>query len=149
MYTGLVLVYLCATGAVLYGGVIPSYQTAVGDTIGDRVLVVGTAEIQKAMSDPAAGTPLTKRTETRLTLPDQIHGDPYRIEIADNHLQLVHPHPAIGGSHPLVQPSQTGEIEGYWISTRPAVIAVTMKKGQYQVTLRPGTSEDSSKGPDQ
>lgn len=116
---GIVVVYVSMLVGVLYGGVVPAYQGAAGDELGERVLAEAVLEVQTAVpADP------NSETTVRHRLPRTVAGEPYRIVATNRSLRLVHDDPAVGGTVPLVLPDDVSRVEGEWSSGAVAVVRV-------------------------
>lgn len=132
----IVVLFVAALSAVLYGGVVPEYRTATAVEIEDRTLAAASNAIEASV--PASGTDRTtvRRAtgETRVDLPGTIRGRPYRIRAGTNGIRLDHPHHAIGGRRELALPPRVTGIEGEWrsggtllVRARPADGEVTLE----------------------
>lgn len=127
---GLVLLYIGLLTAVLYGSVIPEYQTATGTEIGDRVLVTATERIQQGVAP-------SHRLNARISidLPSTINNRAYSLRAANRTLILEHPHPEIGGRSRLAVPDSVSAINGRWRSHTPLIIRVVGNETGYRITI--------------
>lgn len=116
---GIVVLYISLLVAVLYGGVVPEYESTTGTELGERVLAEGTLEVQRAVpADPDA----TATVEHEL--PRSIDDKPYRVVGHNDSLELVHDDEAVGGEVPLTLPPDVVRVEGEWESTATAIVRV-------------------------
>lgn len=116
---GIVVLYISMLVGVLYGGVVPEYEAAAGEELGERVLAEAALEVQSAV--PA--DPDTEAT-ARHDLPASIDGSTYRIEAQDGGLALVHGDHAVDQEVPLVLPADVDRVEGAWASSETNVVRV-------------------------
>lgn len=138
---GLVLLYIGLLTAVLYGSVIPGYQTTSGAQVGDRVLATATEHVQQGVS-PAY------RLEARISidLPTTINNRAYSIRAANRTLVLEHPHPEIGGRSRLALPESVRAVNGSWRSHTPLVVRVMGNETGYQITIDDGNDATEEHG---
>jgi len=116
---GIVVLYVSMLVAVLYGGVVPEYQAAASEELGERVLAEAAFEVRSAVpADPGSETTVRHR------LPETIGGTTYRIVAADESLVLEHPDGAVGDELPLALPGDVARLEGEWSSTDRVVVRV-------------------------
>ena len=116
---GIVVLYVSLLIGVLYGGVVPEYESTTGAELGERVLAESALEVQGAVpADPDA----TATVEH--DLPRSIDSEPYRIVADDGSLELVHEDEAVGGTVPLALPPDVVRVEGEWESSAPTVVRV-------------------------
>lgn len=116
---GIVVLYVSMLVAVLYGGVVPGYEAAASEELGERVLAEAALEVRTAV--PAdAGSEATVRHR----LPETIGGTTYRVVAGNGSLALVHPDRGVGGEVPLVLPDDVARVEGEWSSADRAVVRV-------------------------
>lgn len=127
---GLVLLYIGLLTAVLYGSVIPAYQTTSGAAVGDRVLATATEHVQQGV------TP-THRLDARISidLPATINNRAYSLRTANRTLVLDHPHPEIGGRARLALPESVRAINGSWRSHAPLAIRVVGNETGYRIRI--------------
>jgi hypothetical protein len=119
---GLVVLYLGFVTTTLYGGVVPDYRTAAGQSVADRTLASGAERIEAAI--PPNTTHVA--VERRVSLPTTIRGEQYRVEATNRtSLRLRHPNPAIGGRVRLVVPDAVVSVSGEWRSGSPAAVTVS------------------------
>lgn len=127
----LVVLYVALLTAVLYGGAVPSYQSAAGDAVAERTVATAALRVQQAV--PPAVTRVDARV--RVDLPATIAGAAYELRVEDRVLVLVHPDPAVGSRARLALPSSVDRVEGRWRSGAPALVRVTGGDGRLVVRL--------------
>lgn len=132
---GIVVLYITALTATLYGNVLPDYRSATADELGERVLAKAAYEVEDAV--PSRGRAVAVRS--RVALPETIRSDPYRIRATGRSLVLDHPHPAVDGRVTLVLPADVVRVAGEWRSDRPALVAIRSVEGGLAVSLATGT----------
>lgn len=116
---GIVVLYVSMLVAVLYGGVVPEYEAAASDELGERVLAETALAVQTAVpADPSSEATVRHR------LPETVAGSTYRIVAANRSLRLVHEDAAVGGTVPLVLPEDVDRVEGEWVSSEVGVVRV-------------------------
>jgi hypothetical protein len=119
---GLVVLYLGLVTTALYGGVVPDYRTAAGQSVADRTLASGAERVEAAVPPNATHVAV----ERRVSLPTTIRGEQYRVEATNRTtLALRHPNPAIGGRVRLVVPDAVVSVSGEWRSGSPAAVTVS------------------------
>lgn len=84
---GITLLFVGGMSATLYGGVVPDYQTAASDELGERVLATATTNVE---ATPPTITGTVERHRT-VDLPATIDNDGYRLVLHNETLELVHP----------------------------------------------------------
>lgn len=131
---GIVVLYISTMVGVLYGGVVPEYQAATGEELGERVLAEGVLEVQTAVpADPQA------TGVARHTLPRTIDDETYRIVAANDSLRLLHDDESVHTEIPLRLPPDVQRVEGEWHSSAPAVIRVEQTASGRVVRLEAGS----------
>lgn len=116
---GIVVLYVSMLVAVLYGGVVPEYQDAAGEELGERVLAEAAVAIGTAVpEDPGAEATVRHR------VPETISRTTYRIVAANGSLALVHDDDAVGGAVPLALPEDVVRVEGEWSSAEQPIVRV-------------------------
>ncbi len=146
---GLVLVYLLAIGAILYGSAVPTYQAAASERVADTVLTDSVRTITDVVSTrPAPATEqVAGRTRLDIDLPETIDGQPYRVVSDGRTLRLEHPDPALGSAVVLPFDRKLTRIEGSWTSTEPAGIELqTNGDNGYVVNLITGPGDGTCDG---
>jgi hypothetical protein len=118
---GVVVLFIGLLTAVLLGGVVPEYRSATSATVGERVLTAASQDVERAV--PPATGPV--RTQTHVTLPGDIAGQSYAIDVDGRHLVLHHPDPVVSGRVRLVLPSTVDSIDGRWQSGASTVVRVS------------------------
>lgn len=127
---GLVLLYIGLLTAVLYGSVIPEYQTTTGVEIGDRVLATATDRVEQ---DATESYRLDVRSSVEL--PSTINDRAYSLRAENRTLVLEHPHPEIGGRARPALPESVRAINGSWRSHAPLLIRVVGDETGYRITI--------------
>lgn len=130
---GLVLLYIGLLTALLYGSVIPAYQTTSGAEVGDRVLTTVTERVEQ---DVTPSYRLDARS--RIELPSTINDRAYSIRAINRTLVLEHPHPKIGGRTRPAQPESVSAIDGSWRSHTPLIIRTVGNETGYRITIEDG-----------
>lgn len=128
----LVVLYLSVVSATLYGGVVPGYEAAAGEELGERTLAMATQRIE------AAVPPNATRVEARyrVALPETIAGDGYAIRTDGRTLVLDHPDPPVETRARLELPPEVVAVEGSWTSGSETVVTVTGGESEMVVELR-------------
>jgi hypothetical protein len=133
---GILVVFVGVVSAALFGSVVPTYQTAAGAEVGDRVLVAVTGQVDTVASTPDT---VTER-RVRVSMPRTIRGTAYvvRTTTVRGHaaLELDHPHARIGGSIPLSVPGEvvvTGRLRS---TDEPTVVVSRAEGGTVEVVLQ-------------
>lgn len=117
---GLVVLYLSAVSAVLFGGIVPDYRTGAASEVGDRTLA-GAAERLGAAVPPNVMTVDVRR---HVDLPRTIAGAGYAIRADGPSLVLSHPDPDVGGRVYLALPDHVVSVQGTWSSRKAAIIRI-------------------------
>lgn len=117
---GITLLFVAGMSTTLYGGVVPGYQAAAGDELGERVLATAVSAVESA-DPPVGGTVDTQRT---LTLPATIDDTAYTLVLSNESLRLAHPDAGIGAETPLALPDRTTVAESRYHSGTDLVIRV-------------------------
>lgn len=130
---GLVLLYIGLLTAVLYGSVIPEYQTTTGAEISDRVLATATERVEQDVTE-------SYRLDVRssVELPSTINDRAYSLRAENRTLMLEHPHPEIGGQARPELPESVRAINGSWRSHAPLLIRVVGDETGYRITIEEG-----------
>jgi len=134
---GIVVTYLLAIGAVLYGAAIPTYQDAASESLADQVLSDSVRAVNDATADASSQgtTRESEHTLRRVELPETIDGQPYRVYVDGAMLRIEHPDPAIESAVPLPVAGTVDRIEGSWTSTEVATLEITAT-GNNRETIR-------------
>lgn len=130
---GLVLLYIGLLTALLYGSVIPTYQTASGAEIGDRVLTTATERVEQEIHPS-----YRLDARSRVDLPSTINDRAYSIRATNRTLVLEHPHPEIGGRTRPALPGSVSAINGSWRSHTPLIIRIMGNETGYRITIEDG-----------
>lgn len=126
-----VVLFVGALTATLYGGVVPDYRTAAGDEVADRTLAGASHRVQAAVP-PEAGT---VEARARVDLPATIRDRDYRIRADGRELVLDHPHPGVGDRARLALPDHVVSVTGEWYSRGEAWVVVEDAPGGVTVRL--------------
>lgn len=118
---GLALLYVAGMTSLLLGGVVPSYETATGEELSDRVLATAAQQIEAAVPE-ATGTVNTTQS---VELPETIADASYRIELSNETVRLDHPDDRLEDSTRLALPPRTTVENGTWMSTDQLRIRVS------------------------
>lgn len=104
----IVLLYITLLATVLFGNVVPSYRSAVGEEVAQRTLAATADDVHESI--PPEG--VEADVEVDVDLPDTIAGRSYRIEATDDRLSLSHPDPTIDVTVPLVLDDRIESVRG-------------------------------------
>lgn len=128
---GLVALFTAGLTATVLNGVVPDYQRAVGQDVGDRVLAAASDEIERAV--PNTDTPTSVHREH--DLPATIGGEGYRFRLSNRTLTLEHPDPSIGKTSALGLPDSVTVRDGNWSGGR-LVVSVTGSADNRTLSVR-------------
>jgi len=128
---GLVVLYIGGMTTVLFGGVVPAYETAAGEEVAERTLATAAGEIEAAAPRPGSETAVRATVD----LPPTIDDTAYRIVLADRQLRLEHPDPEIGATTRLAVPDGVGLEPGQWESGSTLVIETETDGGRQSLTI--------------
>jgi len=115
---GLVVLYIGGMTTVLFGGIVPAYETAAGEEVAERTLATAAGEIETAA--PRSGSETAVRAT--VDLPATIDDTAYRIVLSDRQLRLEHPDPEIGATTRLAVSEDIRLEPGRWQSGSTLVI---------------------------
>ena len=127
----IVVLYIAMLTTTLYGGAVPEYQTAAAEEVGDRTLSKASHGVQQAV--PTSGA--VREAQVRVSLPDRIRGEPYRIRTDGESLVLDHPHPEVGGRSRLSLPDTVVAVSGTWRGGAATVVVVERVEDGIEVRL--------------
>lgn len=131
---GLVGLYVATLTAALYSGTVPEYRATAGAEVGDRTLSSTVHEIERSVPHPSeAGS-----VERSITLPDEIHDEPYEICATDRTVALDHPHPEIGGDADLTLADRVESVSGCLKSTDEGRVVAGGNDSSVTVRLEDG-----------
>lgn len=119
---GLTLLYVAGMTGLLLSGVVPEYETAAGDEVGERVLSTAAGEIERTATQPATGEVTVRRT---VDLPPTLDDTGYRLVLSGETLELDHPDDRIGGQVRLSLPADLTVEPGTWESDGQLVVRVS------------------------
>lgn len=128
---GIVLLYVGAVAAAMYGSVVPDYQTTAGDAVAERALAAAAADVEGAI--PADVRAATVRVD--IPLPATIRGRAYSVEVENRTLVLDHPDPDVNARVRLSLPDSVTDVSGNWSSATSAVVVVAREHGETTVRL--------------
>jgi hypothetical protein len=131
----IVVLYIAALTTTLYGGAVPEYQTTAAEEVGDRTLSKASHGVQQAV--PTSGA--VREAEVRVSLPDRIRGEPYRIRTDGESLVLDHPHTDVGGRARLSLPDSVVTVSGIWRGDAATVVVVDRVEDGIAIRLEEGT----------
>ena len=133
----IVVLFVAALSAVLYGGVVPEYRTATAVEIEDRTLAAASNAIEASVPASGTGRTTVRRStgETRVDLPETIRGRPYRIRAVTDAIRLEHPHPSVGGRLVPALPPRVTEVEGEWRSGGTLLVRGRLSDGEVTLEL--------------
>jgi hypothetical protein len=120
MEAAIVVLYVSALSATMYGGLVPEYRTAAGAEVGERVVAESAQRVQQAVSTDARAV----EVRSAVSLPDTIRGRAYSLGVENRTLVLDHPADGIGSQARLALPETVVSIEGEWSSREPAFVVV-------------------------
>lgn len=118
---GIVLLYIGGMTTLLYGSVLPGYQTATGEELAGRTLAAAAGEIEQSV--PEATGEINRTRE--LSLPDRIREERYRLELSGGRLRLKHPDWERAPETRLSVPPGTTVADSSWESGAKLAIRVT------------------------
>lgn len=118
---GIALLYIGGMTTLLFGSVVPGYQSAAGDELAERTLATAAGEIEQSVPE-ADGT--VEQTQT-IELPDRIDDERFTLELSGRQLVLEHPDREIGGETRLSLPENTFVKDSSWRSGDDLEISVT------------------------
>lgn len=128
---GVALLYVAGMTGLLFGGVIPGYETTAGDELADRVLATAAGTVETAV--PRADGTATARAA--VDLPATIRDTSYRLELTGRTLALSHPDPGIGGQIRLSLPSNVTVEDATWHSGELFVVRVSGPAADRQLRI--------------
>jgi len=128
---GIALLYVAGMTGVLLGGVVPDYETAAGDELGERVLATAAGDIETTI--PRTEGAATARADA--DLPGSIEDASYRLELSGRTLRLVHPSDGIGGRTWLSLPANVTVQDSTWHSGGALVVRVSGPPGERVVRI--------------
>ena len=128
---GIAVLYIGGMMGLLLGGVVPGYQAAAGEQLGERTLATAAGEIEQTIPQVAGDVNAT----TTVDLPDKIRGASYRLVLANGTLTLAHPDRTIRDERRLALPAGTRTQQSTWTSGDALVIQVTGETGNRTVTV--------------
>jgi len=117
---GIAVLYVAGVTGLLLGGVVPGYQAAAGDEVGERVLATAAGTAENAV--PAVDGSV--ESETTAALPATIRDSSYRLVLSNRTLELDHPEESIGAETRLSLPEGVSVENGTWQSGTELVVRV-------------------------
>lgn len=118
---GIVLLYIGGMTTLLYGSVVPGYQAATGEELADRTLATAADEIEGSVPEATGEVNRTRR----ISLPDRIRDERYRLELSGERLRLEHPDREHSPESILSVPPDTTVADSSWKSGSKLEIRVT------------------------
>lgn len=109
------LLYISVIAMLLFGMVVPAYQSAAADELAERILAESATEIQEI----SAAADQDRRT---IQLPQTINGEPYRIEATSQELKLYHP--SFQYTQPVVVTQENTTLNGTWQSNESVTMII-------------------------
>lgn len=134
LVSGLVVLYVSSMTGLLVGGVVPAYQTAVGEELGERVLSTATGYVERGQ--PSTDSTVDVRVET--DLPATLRDERYRLRLVNETLVLDHPDDALDARSRLSFPENTTAANSTWHSGDEFVVTVTGPASNRTVRLGEG-----------
>lgn len=131
---GLVMLFVGALTAALYGGVVPDYRTTAGDEVAERVVASGSQQVQAAVPPNRSNV----RSVAEVDLPETIRGRGYEVVVRNRTLVLEHPDPTVSAQSRLALPDSVVEVSGSWSSHERAWVVVESVPGGLAVRLEGG-----------
>lgn len=131
---GLVVLFVGAVTAALYGGVVPDYRTAAGDEVADRVVASGSQQVQAAVPPNRSNV----RSVTEVDVPETVRGRAYEVVVRNRTLVLDHPDPDVSARARLALPDSVVQVSGSWSSHERAWVVVERVPGGLAVRLEGG-----------
>lgn len=128
---GIVVLFIGAVTAVLYGSAVPGYRNAVGTELGDRVTVTAAERIEAAV--PPNGTASTG--EATVDVPETIRGEAYQLRVDGRALVLDHPGPAIGARTRLSLPEHVESVSGRLASRGNGTVRIVDVPGGVRIEV--------------
>jgi len=129
----LLVLYVGALAASLYGGVVPDYRDAAGAELGERTLAGATLAVEDAVPPAAADATV----ERRVDLPPTIRGRTYEIRAENRTLVLEHPRLPTR-RRALTLPDRVVSVSGTWHSAETTLVRVERVEGGLAVRLVSG-----------
>lgn len=109
---GLVTLFVSLVSVTVYGGVVPDFQRATAEELGERTVATAAERVQQAV--PPNATDAAVRT--RVSLPRSIDGAGYDVRVDGRELVLDHPDPRVDARARLALPPSVTRVEGRWQS---------------------------------
>lgn len=128
---GITLLFVTSMSVTLYSGVVPSYQTAAGDELGERVLVTGATAIE-ATPPRVSGTVESERT---VELPATIESEGYTLVLANGTLRLSHPSRGIEAETRLALPENVTVVGSTYHSGTDLVVRIDGPEQDRRLTI--------------
>lgn len=116
----IVVLYVAALSATMYGGIVPEYRTAAGAEVGERVVAEAAQRVQQAVPPDARAV----EVRSQVSLPETIRGRTYSVVVENRTLVLDHPRDGVGDRARLALPETVVSVRGNWSSREPAFVVV-------------------------
>lgn len=130
---GIALAYIVGTTGLVYGGLVPGYERATADELGERVLATAAGAIEGA--PPAVDGRIDRRQS--VDLPRTIDGERYEIVVVGDRLELDQPDDQLEAETTLSLPSGV-TATGAYESAGPLVITITGPPNNRTLTIDTG-----------
>jgi hypothetical protein len=134
MEAAIVVLYVSALSATMYGGLVPEYRTAAGAEVGERVVAESAQRVQQAVPTDARAV----EVRSAVSLPDTIRGRAYSVGVENRTLVLDHPADGVGSKARLALPETVASVEGNWSSRESAFVTVRSGPDGLAVRLESG-----------
>jgi FlaG/FlaF family flagellin (archaellin) len=131
---GITLLFLAGMTATLFGGAVPIYRQAVGETVADRVLATATAAVESGV--PPSGTSVD--ATSHVTLPATIRGAGYAIRVDGRNLTLDHPQRMLDTRSRPALPGVVSNLSGQWASGSTFSVTATRTPSGVVITIHGG-----------
>jgi hypothetical protein len=125
LVAGIVVLYVGGIGMILFGGVLPAYETETSAEISERVLATAATGVEDAV--PASDGYVESRTV--VDLPATIGGTSYTIRISGQSIELSHPDPGVGAETRLAVPAGLRIPKQRWESGTGLVVEIQGARG--------------------
>lgn len=117
---GIALLYVGGMMGLLFGGVVPSYQTSAGEEVSERTLATAAGHLEGA--NPAVDGRIN--TTTNVELPSSIRNTRYRLVLTNDTLRLVHPDEQLQRETSLSFAGNVRTQASSWASGGPLLVRV-------------------------
>jgi len=132
MEAAIVVLYVSALSATMYGGLVPEYRSAAGAEVGERVAAESAQRVQQAVPTDARAV----EVRAAVSLPDTIRGRAYSVGVENRTLVLDHPADGVGARARLALPETVTSVEGNWSSHESAFVVVRSSAAEDGLAVR-------------